>query len=226
MSADGAPPVRPWQGLSKAGGAGLIAFAVLYLARELLDFMAGPPPATGADLLAWLTAHEWILASQAEILFFALMCLIPAVPALYGRFHRTSPACAALGSGTIAVAAGVLAVLDIVHGRFAFPVYGLRIDTPNVARFAVATFYGGLHSVQLMLGFAIAMLTVAMRPLEYGARIRWGGIAAAVAAVLNGYPWVIGPSASLALQTGVAAWWVAVGWTLYRKEETPWTTWN
>ena len=223
MSGDGAPPVYPWQGLSRVGGVGLIAFAALYLGREFLDFEAGPPPASEADLLTWLAAHEWLLACQAEVLFFALMCLIPAVPALYSCLQRFSPAYAALGCGTLAVAVPVLAMLDIVHGRFAFPVHGFLIDTATIAEFAAAVYYGGLHSVQLMLGFAIVMLTLAMWRSNVGTPVRWGGVVAAAAAVLNGYPWVIGPFVSLVLQAGVATWWTAVGWTLYHAETTPWT---
>ena len=111
-------------------------------------------------------------------------------------------------------------MLDIVHGRLAFSVYGLRVDTPTVAEFVLAVHYGGLHAVQLMLGFAIVMLTLAMRRSVFCAPIRWGGVVAAAAAILNGYPWVFGSAPSLALQAGVSTWWAAVGWTLYRTEET------
>lgn len=219
MSANAAP-VLPPHGLSKVGGSGLVGFAALYLGRECLDFALGPPPRAGVDLLSWMAAHRSLLASQSEVLFFALMCLIPAVPALYERLKGASPASAALGCGTLAAAIPVLAMLDIVHGRFAFPVYGIRLDTPTVAEFAVAVYYGGLHAVQLMLGLAIVMLTVAMPRPAFGSPIRWGGFVAAAAAILNGYPWVLGSAASLALQAVASTWWAAVGWTLYRTGKT------
>lgn len=219
MSANVAP-VLPKHGLSRVGGSGLVGFAALYLGRECLDFALGPPPRAGADLLSWMAAHRSLLASQSEVLFFALMCLIPAVPALYERFKDASPASAALGCGTLAAAIPVLAMLDIVHGRFAFPVYGIRLDTPTVAEFALAVYYGGLHAVQLMLGFAIVMLIVAMPRSAVGSPIRWGGLVAAAAAILNGYPWVLGSAAALALQAVASTWWAAVGWRLYRTENT------
>ena len=213
-------PVLPLHGLSRVGGGGLVGFATLYLGRECLDFALGPPPRAEADLLTWMEAHRLLLASQSEVLFFALMCLIPTVPALYERLKRASPASAALGCGTLAAAIPVLALLDIVHGRFAFPVYGIRLDTPTVVQFALAVYYGGLHAVQLMLGFAIVMLTLAMPRSGFGSPIRWGGLVAAAAAILNGYPWVLGSAASLTLQAVASTWWAAVGWTLYRTEKT------
>lgn len=220
MTAHAVPPVCGSHGLLRVGGLGLISFAVLYFGRELLEWSAGPPPRTGADVVAWITTHQWLLGMQSEVLFFSLMCLVPAIPGLYDRLKQGSPVSAALGCGALAVAVPVLAMLDILQGRFAFPVYGIRVDTPAIAAFTVAVFYGGLHSVQLMLGFAIIMLTLAMRRSAFGTSIRWGGAAAAAAAILGGYPWVIGPSASLALQAGVTAWWVAVGWALYHTKET------
>lgn len=196
-----------------------MAFGALYFARELLDFRAAPLPRPGEAFLPWIAAREWLLAAQSEILFFALMCLIPAVPALYACLAHANPAFATLGCGTLAVAAPTLAMVDIVHGRFAFPVYGLRIDTGTTAEFAFAVYYGGLHSVQLMLGFAILMLTLAMKRSDFASPIRRSGFIAAAAAVLTGYPWVVGPLASLGLQAGVAAWWLAVGWTTCRLQE-------
>lgn len=165
-----------------------------------------------------MTAHERLLATQSEVLFFALMCLIPVVPALYDRLKQASPVSAALGCGTLAAAVPLLAMLDAVHGRFAFPVYGLRVDTPAIAAFAVAVYYGGLHAVQLMLGFAIVTLTLALRRSKARTPPAWSGGVAAAAAVLNGYPWVIGPSASLVLQGGVAVWWATLAWALYHTE--------
>ena len=81
------------RGLSRVGSVGLMAYALLFLGSGFLAEM-GPPPSTGAELVSWMVAHTWALGSQSEILFFALMCLIPAVPALYDHLKASSPASA------------------------------------------------------------------------------------------------------------------------------------
>ena len=204
------------RGLSRVGGVGLMAYALLSFGREVLDLGVRPLPSTGADFVSWTVANDWTLGVQNEVLFAALMCLIPAVPALYDRLQPSSPASATLGCGTLAAVIPVLAMLDIVHGRLVFPVYGLRVGTPSVAEFAVAIYYGGLHAAQLMLGFAVLMLALAMRRAGIGGPLTRTGPLAAAAAAVTGYPWLIGTSASLALHAGVAAWWGATGWMLYR----------
>lgn len=218
MSASAAPSPSPVRALSRSGGVGLMAFAALFLTREVLDAALGPPPRAGGDLETWMTAHPTLLASQVEVLFFALMCLIPAVAGLHARLARASPAWAAVGCGTVAAVIPVLALIDIVQGRLAFPVFGLGIGTPAVAEFAVAVYYGGLHAVQLMLGCAIAALTVAMRRSDFAAPVMWSGPLVAAAAVLNGYPWLLGPPTSLSLQAAASAWWAGVGWALLHPD--------
>jgi hypothetical protein len=68
-------------------------------------------------------------------------------------------------------------VLDIVHGRFAYPVYGLRVSTPAVAEIMVAIFYGGLHAIGIVFGIATLGVSLAMKRGVYGNRIAYLGFA-------------------------------------------------
>jgi hypothetical protein len=40
-----------------------------------------------------------------------------------------------------------MAVILIVHGRLVYPIYGMRVDTPEAAALVVMIFYGGLHAI-------------------------------------------------------------------------------
>jgi hypothetical protein len=66
------------------------------------------------------------------------------------------------------VAIPVLMVLLVVHGRLVYPVYCIRVGTPDLAAFVVAIFYGGLHAISLLMGIATFVLSLAMRGGAYG----------------------------------------------------------
>jgi hypothetical protein len=121
------------KGLYKFGGGAFIASGILFLSRDLLDVMAGPPPSSGVEIIAWVESGRLVLSLATEILFFAAMSLVPAAIALYLSLADIDSTKAATGCGIIAVVVPVLAVLDIVHGRLVYPVYGLRIGAPAVA---------------------------------------------------------------------------------------------
>jgi len=104
----------------------------------------------------------------------------------------------------------------IVHGRLVYPVYGIRVHAPDIAAFAVALYYGGLHAISLLLGFAIVLLGIAMRRGVYGKRIANFGLVAGALALVGGYPYAIGPIMTLVCEAVVAVWFVLAGTALYR----------
>ncbi|WP_437947119.1 hypothetical protein WME98_40875 [Sorangium sp. So ce296] len=87
------------------------------------------------------------------------------------------------------MAAPVIAVLCIVHGRLVYPVYGIRIGTPDVAALVIAIFYGGLHAIGLLLGAATLALSLIMRRGIHGRWVAVLGIATSVADVVGAYPY-------------------------------------
>lgn len=206
-------------GLFRLGGVAFILGGTLFFANHLLNAVAGPPPSTGAEILRWVEAHRLALSFVSEVLFFATMSLVPAVIALYVRLSSVQRPLAALGCGIFAVVVPVLAVLLIVHGRLVYPVYGIRISEPAVAEFVVVFFYGGLHAVWLLMAFATFALSLAMRRAAFGAPVTALGFATAAGDVVGSYPYLIGPVVLFTCQLLFAAWFVVIGWTLFRTRE-------
>ena len=211
------------KGLYKFGGISFIISGILFLLKYLLDLMAGPPPSSGAEILAWRASGELPLALTNEVLFFAAMFLVPAVIALYYSLAGIDRSLAgidrikaAIGCGIIAVVIPIICMLLIVHGRLVFPVYDIRVNTPAIAEFVVAVYYGGLHAIGLLLGVATIVLSLAMKRGVYGRDIAYLGFATGVFDTIGAYPYVIGPILGLVSQILFAAWFLAVGSKLYR----------
>jgi hypothetical protein len=203
-------------GLYKLGGVGLVAFGLLSLLSGIIDLAAGPPPSSGTDIVAWVGRHERMLAFPSELLFFEAAFLVPGAIALYHSLAGTDKAKAVTGCGILAIAISVMAFMAIVHGRLVYPVYGIRVHAPDIAAFAVALYYGGLHAISLLLGLAIVLLALAMRRGAYGRRIATFGFVTGAFAVVGGYPYAIGPIMTLVCEAVGAVWFVVVGATLYK----------
>src|SRR6266699_664334 len=208
------------KGLYKLGGGAFVLSGLLFLSRAILDLMAGAPPSSGVEILAWIASHSLIQDLQSEILFFAAACLAPAVIALYRSLADVDRANAVIGCTIMAVAIPVLMVLLVVHGRLVYPVYGIRVSTPDLAAFVVAIFYGGLHAISLLMGIATFVLSLAMKSGAYGKPVVYLGFATAVA-VIGSYPYAIGAVLTFVSQVFFAAWFIAVGAQLYNMRGNP-----
>jgi hypothetical protein len=204
------------KGLYKFGGGAFIASGLLFLSRAILELMAGPPPSSGVEILAWVQSEKLALSFVSEVLFFAAMALVPAVIALYHSLASTHRVKASTGCGIFAAAIPVIAMVLIVHGRLVYPVYGIHVTSPAVAENIVAVFYGGMHAVDLMLGIATIVLSAAMMRGVYGERVAYLGFATGVLDIVGAYPDAIGPMLTLVCQVFFTAWFVAVGSKLYR----------
>jgi hypothetical protein len=220
------PKVQERSGLYKVGGVSFVVVGILFLSKYLLDLSIGSPPRDGAELLAWRAAGELPIAITNEILFFAAMFLVPAVIALYWGLGGVNRVAAAIGCGVLAALIPVLMMLDIVQGRFVYPIYGFKVDTPTVAGLVLAIYGGGLHAVAIAFGVATVALSVAMLRGSFGRGVAYLGFAAAAFDVVGSYPEAIGPILTLVSQILFAAWFVAVGSMLYRlprsaHENTP-----
>jgi|SoiMethySBSTD1v2_1073268.scaffolds.fasta_scaffold207511_2 hypothetical protein len=176
----------------------------------------GPPPSSPVDILAWVDAHERLVAFPSEILFLEAAFLVPGTAALYHSLATTGKSTTVAGCGMLALAISVMALLAIVHGRLAYPVYGIRVRTPEVAAFVVSLYFGGLHAISLLLGLAIILLGLAMKRGVYGKHIAYVGFVTGLIAIVGAYPYAIGPVGTLLCQAVVAAWFVAAGAALYR----------
>jgi hypothetical protein len=193
---------------------GFIVSGVLFLVRASLDLVVGPPPATVTEMLAWASTRRLPLSITNEVLFFAATPLVPAVVALYDSLAGTDRGKAAVGCGLFAVTIPIMVVVDVVHGRLVYPGYNIH-NTPDIAGFVVAIYYGGLHAVGILLGIATFALSLAMRRGVYGSKIACLGFAAGACDIVGAFPWVIGPFAILVSQAVLAAWFLAVGARLH-----------
>ena len=124
-----------------------MAAGILFVVLGLLDFRAGPPPSSGADILLWRDSQALVLDFVSECLFVATVLLVPGTVALYQSLGEVDRTKAETGCGIIAATIPVMAVILILHGRLVYPIYGMRIETPEAAAFVVMVFYGGLHAV-------------------------------------------------------------------------------
>jgi hypothetical protein len=202
--------------LNKFGGGALVASGILFVVLAFLDFRAGPPPSNGAEILLWRDSQTLVLDFVSEFLFFATVLLIPGTVALYQSLVDVDRTKAATGCGIIAAAIPVMAVILIVHGRLVYPIYGMRIDTPDAAAFVVMVVYGGLHAVYLLLAVATIVLSLAMKRGAYAKWIVYFGFATAVLDIIGSYPWAIGPVLTLLCELSFGGWFVAVGSQLFR----------
>lgn len=193
------------------GGGALVVSGVLFIVLALLDLRVGPPPSDGVAILAWRESNATALAFVSELLFFATILLVPGTIALYRSLAEIDRTKASTGCGIIGVTIAVVSVMLVVHGRLIYPIYGMRVETPELAAFVATVFYGGLHSVYLLLAVATIVLSLAMRRGVYPTWIAYLGFVTAGADIIGSYPWVIGPIGTFVCQLFLAAWFVAVG---------------
>lgn len=201
--------------LMRLGAGSFIASSFLFLVRAILDFVAGTPPSNGLDILAWSASHRTLTAFCNESLFFAVLLLVPALIALYRSFPPARKTMAGTACGIIAVAIPILSFLDIVQARLVYPIFGMSVNTPEVAELTVALFYGGLHAVNIIMGIATIILSLSMRQGIFGRPIVFLGLATGVADIAGAYPSLIGPALTLVRGVFFSAWFAAVGWRLW-----------
>lgn len=202
--------------LNRFGGGALVASGILFVVLAFLDFRAGPPPSDGAEILLWRDSQALVLDFVSELLFFATVLLVPGTVALYRSLVDLDRTKAATGCGIIAATIPVMAMMLIVHGRLVYPIYGMRVDTPEAAALVVMLFYGGLHAVYLLLAVATIVLSLAMTRGAYAKWIAYFGFATAALDIIGSYPWAIGPVLTLVCELSFGGWFVAVGSQLFR----------
>jgi len=110
----------------------------------------------------------------------------------------------------------VLFVSLIVHGRLSYPIYGIRVRTPDIAELIVSIYYGAMHAFAILFSIATLLLSLAMKRGAFGAKIAYLGFATAAFDLMNAYPEVIGPVWGLVSSMFFSAWFVAVGLRLHK----------
>jgi len=200
----------------KFGGGALVASGILFVVLAFLDFRAGPPPSNGAEILLWRDSQALVLDFVSESLFIATVLLVPGTVALYQSLVDVDRTKAGMGCGIIAATIPVMAVILIVHGRLVYPIYGMRVATPDAAALVIMVFFGGLHAIYLLLAVATIVLSLAMKRGAYAKWIAYFGFATAVLDIIGSYPWALGPALTLVCELSFGGWFVAVGSQLFR----------
>jgi len=200
----------------KFGGGALVASGILFVLLALLDLRVGPPPSNGAEILLWRDSHALVRSLVSEFRFVATGPSVPATIALYQSLVDVDKTKAETGCGIIAATVPVMAVMLIVHGRLVYPIYGMRVDTPEAATLVVIVFYGGLHAIYLLLAVATIILSLAMKRGAYAKWIAYFGFTTAALDIIGSYPWAIGPVLTFVCELSFAGWFVAVGLQLFR----------
>jgi hypothetical protein len=204
------------RGLAQLGGVAFVASGLLFFANAVLQLLMGPPPSTGSEILSWMAAQALASDLTPEVLFFAVGFMIPAAVALYENLARTHRGHAALGVGMMAATIPIFCGVMIVAGRFPYPIFGLKVHTPEIAEFALGLYYGGLHAAALLLAGATFVVSLAMRRGTFGPKIAYLGFATAAVEGMIAYPDIVGPTALFLAWIVVTTWFVAVGIALYR----------
>lgn len=83
---------------------------------------------TGPEILEWRSSHELALAWTSEVLFAATVFLVPAVIALYRSLGGADRPSVEFGCGVCAAIIPTVFAVLMVHGRLAFPVYGITLE--------------------------------------------------------------------------------------------------
>jgi hypothetical protein len=154
------------------------------------------------------------LAWIDEVLFAATVLLIPGVIALYRALDGSNRAWVGFGCGTLAATIPTLFAVLIVHGRLAFPVYGMRVDDPTTITLLVSLYYGGLNPVNLLFAGACIVLGLSMRRGVFGSVAGMVGVAAGATQLVVAYPWLVDPGIILVFQAILAAWLLLSGWRM------------
>lgn len=197
--------------LYQLGGASFAVSAALFVTTGALELAMGLPPATGDSILAWMARNETLLAVNVEVMFFAVMLMVPAVVALHRSLASTHPASAALGCGAMAVTIPMLALLVVLEGRLVYPVLHIRVHTGETAELVVSLYYGGMHAVALIAAGATAVISWATKAGPYGRWLAVLGAAGALSEVAAGYPDAIGARAYFGCGVVACAWMLAAG---------------
>ncbi|MEO5321065.1 hypothetical protein PV761_21060 [Arthrobacter sp. CC3] len=193
------------------GGFSLLLAGAMFLAKSILESIAGDPSSTGQEIQVWRSSHELTLVWVDETFLAATVLLVPAVIALYRGLRGPDRPWVDFGRGVFAAVIPVNVVLLIVHGRLVFPVFGIGLDDPAVAALVVSLYAGGTHAVSLLLAGAAIMLSLAMRRTVFGPRAGVVGVIAGAAQLVVAYPWLISPAIVLICQALLAAWFILCG---------------
>ncbi|MNC07134.1 hypothetical protein D3C76_149870 [compost metagenome] len=205
-------------GVIRFGGVSLIISGILFFAQYLFLLPMPSPPLTDAELMIWLRDWRFNLSMADELLFFATLLLIPSIVALYRVLLKVEPIKASLGCGLLAVVIPVHLFLVIILGRLVYPVYELELS-PDIYKFALSIYHGGMHSAALILGASTLILSFVIRKSPIDRSVAYVGFVAGILDLVSSYSWLIGTGLMVVCQLFFSAWFVLLGIRLLSRSE-------
>lgn len=203
-------PMKSKMGMIQFGGGCCILSGVLFLGQQLFVVPVPQPPVQDQALLAWLAEWKLQLSMADELLFFAALLLIPAVAALYRILAKTDRIKALLGCGLWALTIPLYMMMVVILGRLVYPVFGMELS-PESYRLVLSLYYGGQHTISLLWGVAILVLSFAILGSAIGKAAAYLGFLAGLTAITGSYPWLMGNGVVFGIQLVFTAWLVLLG---------------
>ena len=182
----------------------------LMLGRVVFFLVIPAPPGNGGSIINWAAYAHLGLAMSNELLFFAIIAMLPASIALFLLFKEQNMTKAVLGCGIILISVPIVSLLNIIHGRLVYPVFGVLLSEES-ARYTISVFFGGMHAINLMYAVALVTLGLAMQDQHWGSRYLILSIIAAISEIAGAYPWVVGHLADGVTQAMYVAWLAVIG---------------
>jgi len=192
------------------GGIALLFSSFLMLGRVVFFLVIPAPPGNGGSIINWAAYAHLGLAMSNELLFFAIIAMLPASIALFLLFKEQNMTKAVLGCGIILISVPIVSLLNIIHGRLVYPVFGVLLSEES-ARYTISVFFGGMHAINLMYAVALVTLGLAMQDQHWGSRYLILSIIAAISEIAGAYPWVVGHLADGVTQAMYVAWLAVIG---------------
>ncbi|WP_042201309.1 hypothetical protein [Paenibacillus camerounensis] len=193
------------------GGIALILAGVLFFIQYLFMLPVPiPPTAADAELMGWLTEWKLNMSMADELLFFAPLCLIPAIAALYHVLAKTDLFKTLLGCALLALSIPVYILLVIILGRVVYPVFNIDISAESL-KLMFSMYYGGLHTAALIMGTATIILSFVIMKSPLGKACAYLGFAAGILDLVGSFPWLIGTTVTFICQLAFAAWFIVLG---------------
>jgi hypothetical protein len=192
------------------GGIALLFGSFLMLGRVCFFLGIPAPPGNDGSIVNWAANAHFGLAMSNELLFFAVFAMLPASIALFLLFYEQNLAKAVFGCGIILISVPIVSLLNIIHGRLVYPVFGVLLSEES-ARYTISVFSGGMHAINLMYAVALVTLGLAMRNQQWGSRYLILSSIVAVSEIAGAYPWVLGHLGDGITQTMYVVWLASIG---------------
>ncbi|MEK8214586.1 hypothetical protein [Paenibacillus sp. FSL L8-0463] len=210
--------MEPKFALIKFGGITLILSGILFFVQYLFLLPMPSSPLSDADLVTWLQEWRFNLSMADELLFFATLLLIPSIVALYQILVKVDKIKTSLGCSLLAVIISVNILLVIILGRLVYPVYNIELS-PDIYKLVISIYYGGMHSVAIILSMATIILCLVIRKSVLGKSAAYFGFVVGVLDLIGAYPWIVGTTMVFVSQLAFAAWFVFIGMRMLGRME-------